>query len=93
MKKLVEKIYLWSKKKVRENHLKTHKTDIKCTGCNEWYSVSGIEYNHKFASFDYGYSSVCGKCGKKSHWNTIAAPLALLCDEDGTPINATRESE
>lgn len=88
---LINKIYLWSKRKVKEDHLKKHKNDIKCTNCNEWYSVSGVEYKHEIHPFDYGYLTVCGKCGEKSHWNTVAAPVALLCDSDGNPINGDKK--
>lgn len=83
---LINKIYLWAKGKIKEEHLKKHKNDIKCENCNEWYSVSGVEYKHEIGSFDYGYFTVCGKCGEKSYWNTVAAPVALLCDKNGTPI-------
>ena len=84
--KLINKIYLWSKSKIKENHLKHHKTDIKCPNCDEWYSVSGVEYNHKIETVEYGYSTICGQCGTKSYWNTEAAPVLILCDEDGIPL-------
>ena len=84
--KLINMIYLWSKKKIEKDHLKNHKCDIKCNKCKEWYSVSGVEFKHQIKSLDFGYSTVCGKCGEKSYWNSIAAPVPLLCDESGNPI-------
>ncbi|AUR97556.1 hypothetical protein NVP1240O_56 [Vibrio phage 1.240.O._10N.261.52.F8] len=91
--KVIEKIYLWSKRKIKEDHLKCHRNDIKCQGCKEWYSVSGVEYAHKIDSCEYGYITECGKCGKVSHWNSVSAPVLLLCNEDGTPISSDNTSE
>ena len=81
------RMYLWIYNKVRKAHLAKYKNDIKCTNCNEWYSISGLKYKHEYKSLDFGYSATCGQCGKTTYWNTQIAPVPFLCDENGIPLS------
>lgn len=83
MRGLWERVYKYSKDKVKEAHLIKNGCDIKCPNCNEWFSVSGIEYKHTQESVWFGSSCICGQCNHKSYWNMIAAPVPLLCNESG----------
>ena len=79
-------LFKLSRRKVREAHMKKHHNDIKCPNCNHWFSVSGVDANHaEIAKPKWGFSVMCGACKHVSHWNAVAAPVLLLCDESGTP--------
>jgi len=87
-KKLYTLLYRWSRQKVRTHSLKKHGCDIKCPNCNEWFSVSGIDWKHEHVSEpDWGFHVRCGKCGHESYWNAVAAPILMLCDESGNPYS------
>lgn len=76
---MAEKIY-------RKAHLDKWKNDIKCPYCNTWWSDDKdlITLKHSFTvHHEWGDSVKCGKCGYISHWNYVAAPVALLCDDKG----------
>lgn len=77
------KLYLFSKKKVQENHLTKWGCDLKCPSCDEWFSVSAVEYKHTHEAIWFGSICTCGQCKHKSYWNMMAAPVPLLCDENG----------
>lgn len=86
------KFYTWlmkfSKKKFREAHLDEYKNDIKCSGCNEWFSVTGTEHKHTYIGEQpsFGIRVKCGNCGHVSYWNLEIAPVAIECDKDGKPL-------
>lgn len=89
--KIKRRFWKWVYKKAEENYLEAHReiypTDLKCPHCNTWFSLSAIDYKHESVEqYDWGDSVKCGKCGGVSHWNLCAAPVALLCNEDGDPI-------
>ena len=80
-------LYKLSKRKVKEAHLKTVGSDIKCPNCKQWFSVSGVEHKHSHMSEpEFGFHIKCGACGHESYWNAVAAPVLLRCDENGTPL-------
>ena len=89
--KLINKIYLWSQGKVKENHLKKTGNDIKCPNCNEWFSVSGVKYKHKYENKNtLGYRT-CGQCKHVSIWSYNLAPVAILVDENEVPIKEVND--
>ena len=87
---IINKIYLWSQKKIKESHLNRAGNDIKCPNCNEWFSVSGVKYKHKYESDDgLGYCT-CGQCSHTSIWSYNLAPFAVLVDENEVPIEKVK---
>lgn len=71
---------------IREDHLKQRGNDIRCPGCNTWFSVSALYHKHeRIADKDWGCSIKCGKCDGVSHWNLVAFPFPALCDANGDP--------
>ncbi len=86
----MNKFWIWLFKKARneikENHLKEKGADLKCPQCNEWLSVSGVDYKHQMFDEEFGAMVICGKCNGQSYWNMVAAPVALHCNSQGTPI-------
>jgi len=84
--KWYKKLYLHSKEKIQTRHLAKYGCDLKCPCCNEWFSVSGVEYKHVHEAMSFGSACTCGQCGTKSYWNMEAAPVPLLSDENGVPI-------
>lgn len=86
MKSFWSRIYKYSKDKVREEHLAKWHNDIKCPNCNEWFSVSGIQYKHDQESIWFGCICTCGQCNYKSYWNLEAFPFPALADKDGNPL-------
>lgn len=80
-------LYKYSKKIVKEKSMNKYRSDIKCPNCKEWFSISGVEHEHKHISEpEFGFHVKCGKCGHESYWNAVAAPVLLRCDEKGTPL-------
>lgn len=60
-------------------------TDRKCVNCKTWENQ--LEQGWIDEQVKEGvYKTSCPKCGHTSYWNYIAAPLPLLCDEEGTPL-------
>jgi len=92
MQKFYTAMYVRSESKIKEQHLAKHKTDILCTNCQTWYSISAIQYNHKYEALfdidevDIGSITTCGKCGEVSHWNAVIAPVLIKCEKNGTPL-------
>jgi len=84
---LICKIYKWAKSKVKYYHSRVYRNDIKCSNCNEWFSVSGVEYKHKLDYREELFVTTCGKCEHVSYWNTTIAPELIACDENGTPLD------
>ncbi len=83
--KLLKKIYFWVRKAIRNNHLKTRFNDIKCNNCGEWFSISGVRFNHEYKNCDWGYQVKCGQCKHVGYWNCEIAPFPVRCDEKGRP--------
>ena len=78
-------IYLWVRKAIKNRHLAARHNDIKCANCKEWFSISGIRFNHEYERHDWGYQVKCGQCGHVSYWNCECAPFPVQCDENGEP--------
>lgn len=87
MIKLLRKLSRYIDKLYRKEHLRVHKNDIKCPNCNEWYSLSGINHKHYIEDTEFGVKTSCGQCSYASFWNLEIAPVAILCNESGTPLN------
>lgn len=83
MIKLWKWLYKLSKRKVREGHLSKYHADIKCPNCKEWFSITGIDHEHKVDLKEFGSACTCGNCGHLSYWNQVAFPFPALCDKDG----------
>ena len=86
-RKILRKLSRYIDKLYRKEHLKVHKNDIKCTNCNEWYSISGINHKHHIEDTEFGVKTSCGQCGNTSYWNLEIAPVAILCNDSGIPLN------
>ena len=87
MRKFWESVFKFSRKKYREEHMNKYHIDIKCPNCNEWFSITTIDYEYeRVAEYEWGDSCKCGKCGYISHWNLCAFPFPALSDENGNPV-------
>lgn len=85
--KLWEWVFKKAREQYREAHMDKYKNDIKCPHCNEWFSVSGIDYKHEHVDEpDFGFHVKCGKCQGESYWNAVAFPFLALCNEKGNPL-------
>ena len=84
--RILKLLFLFAKKSYKKEHLRKTGNDIKCPNCKEWFSISGIQYEHKYQGREYGCSCTCGQCGYVSNWNLEAFPFPTLCDEKGNPI-------
>ena len=83
-------IYHKSQEMIKDIHITKHYNDIKCPNCKEWFSISGVDYDHKN---DYDkekeiYICECGKCGNVSFWNPNIFPFLCLCDSEGIPLSS-----
>lgn len=80
-------LFNFSRKKFKEEHLKTYHNDIRCPNCREWFSISGIDHKHEYVSEpEWGVEVMCGKCKHLSYWNLVAFPIPVLSNENGSPI-------
>lgn len=81
-------LFKLSRDRFKEAHLDRHKNDIKCPNCNEWFSISGVDYKHEHLDpiNDECSTVKCGKCKHISNWNLCVAPCPILADERGYPI-------
>lgn len=81
---MFEKIYKWSKHKIRE----LSGPDIKCPNCNEWFAVTAVDHTHRFDTLLDGevLKATCGQCKHDSFWNLDIAPVAIRCNEKGIPV-------
>lgn len=88
MRRLWRWLFKYSQKKIRQDHMDTYKNDIKCHGCNTWFSISGVSYKHKYVGKqpDWGVRVKCGQCGFVSNFNLCIAPVAIFCDDNGIPL-------
>ena len=88
MNKLIElknRFLKWLYQYIEEDAQRQHGADIRCPGCKEWFSVSGIKYKHTYVEdIQWGCKVKCGQCGEVSNWNLVAAPVPLRCDEEGS---------
>lgn len=84
--RLLNKVYLWVRKAIKDHHLSIHHNDIRCDNCKEWFSISGVRFNHNYKNHDWGYEVKCGQCEHTSYWNCIYFPFPARCDETGKPI-------
>ena len=82
-------LYIRAEKLFRAAHLEKYGNDIKCDGCNEWFSVSGIKYNHtnKYDEHKDVFICQCGQCGNISRWSPSIAPFLVRVDDLGNPIS------
>lgn len=83
MIKLWKWLYKLSKRNVRNEHLDKYHVDIKCPNCKEWFSITGIDHEHKADLKEFGSAYTCGKCEHLSYWNQEVFPFPALCDKDG----------
>lgn len=81
---VLAKIYIWAKNQYHN----TRTLDMRCPKCKDWYSVSGIEYEHEYVKPEpyFGCATRCGKCGHLSFWNLLEPSEVTLCDVNGNPI-------
>lgn len=91
MKTIKHRIASWLYRKtegvIKEEYRKVQGTDIVCPNCNTWFSISSESFKH-YTGYERGlYKSTCGKCNHTSFWNPDIAPVLILCDEQGYPIN------
>ena len=82
-------LFLLSKKHYKDEHLKKQGNDMLCPSCNEWFSVSGIEYKHKQESTLGLHKCTCGQCSEVSYWSSNIAPFLVLTDSEEQPIKTT----
>lgn len=76
-----------SERKFRVAHLDKYKNDVKCSNCNTWFSLSGIDYKHEHLEEpDFGFHIRCGKCGEQTYYNAVIAPVLIRCDKNGVPV-------
>lgn len=86
-KKLMTKLYFYSKKRLRKLILHDRKVDTKCHNCNQWDSLVELEYGpSELFETSYGYGVTCGNCKETTYFNGEIAPVSLRCDPNGTPI-------
>lgn len=85
----------WIYKKSKQAYQNTRNLDMRCPNCREWFSISGMEYQHEYITPEpeFGSTVKCGKCKHVSHWNLVAAPVPLVCDENGTPLSDDHDGE
>ncbi len=88
LKKFAKWLYKYSREFYRDYHCR-HFVDMKCLGCNEWFSLSGVLYKHNYIepAPEFGVKVICGQCGYVNYYNLAAAPLPLICDYKGTPYS------
>ena len=88
MYKLWKWLFLRSKKELKDISLNKYHNDIKCPYCNEWFSISGVEYKHKIlAENELFIPIICGQCKNQSNWSPHIAPFLVLVDDTGSPLN------
>lgn len=82
-------VYRLAKLKFREAHLSRIHNDIKCPGCKEWFSITGMDNKHTHEREPNSGLSICtcGQCGTKSYWSAHIAPFPVRVDESGMPID------
>lgn len=81
-------LFLLAKAKFKEAHLNTYYSDIKCPGCQEWFSISGIENKHEKEWSGKGYwVATCGQCKTVSNWSGDIAPMLVRVDDSGYPLD------
>lgn len=85
----------WIFKKSREAYKNTCKLDMRCPNCREWFSITGMDHAPEYhcPEPEFGSMVTCGKCTHTSYWNLAAAPVPLLCDENGTPLQDNNDGE
>jgi DNA-directed RNA polymerase subunit RPC12/RpoP len=85
-------VYHQSQKKLRNIWVEEKHSDLRCPKCKTWMSISIMTTQELVLVCDTNpisgvMSYYCGQCGEISYWNTEIAPVAIRCDEKGTPIN------
>jgi hypothetical protein len=86
-KKLMTKLYFYSKKRLRKLILHDRKVDTKCHNCNQWDSLVELEYGpSELFETSYGYGVTCANCKDTTYFNIDLAPIPIRCDPNGTPI-------
>lgn len=70
--KIYKYFYLLFEKLYKKEHLKINHSDIKCHNCKEWFSISGIKYNHVYKDNSETDLCTCGQCEHTSEWLCMA---------------------
>ena len=78
-----------SEEKIRHHFLNERACDIKCVNCDTWYSLMWNE--PEIVHTDYGYTMECDCCSHVSHWNAVAFPFPVVCDDRGNLIGTDCE--
>jgi len=85
-RKFMEKLYFYSRKKLRNLILNSRKVDTKCSHCLQWESMVGLDHGpSEYLQTDFGYAMVCANCKQTTFFNIDAAPFPLRCDASGRP--------
>jgi len=86
-------VYQYSRKALLKMIKRQHGTVLRCRNCDTWSHE--LELENKSIDLEdlkdkngesVGYSTICGKCRHKSHWNASIAPISLPSDEYGNPL-------
>ena len=90
--KILKKMYSYSKRQLLNEIKKEDGVNLRCVNCNTWEHENLLDgYPNEYASAsdkgeEFGYRSVCGRCGHVSYWNCGIAPVPISCDHTGMPI-------
>lgn len=81
--------------KIKDIHSKKY-ADIKCPNCEEWFSISGIDYKHISTKIKYNNNIIlqckCGKCQTTNYWNLSLCPAPIISNKFGTPIQIEKNN-
>jgi hypothetical protein len=87
MIRIYKRLLKFCRNKVREQHLQKYNNDVKCPNCNDWFSLSSLNYKHEHVTNpSWGFHLKCGQCKHESYWNAEIAPVLILCNANGIPL-------
>ena len=76
--KLKDQFLAWLLQYMETGQKRQYGADIKCPGCKEWFSVSGVNHKHEYLEdMRIGCTVQSDKCGTISNWNLVTAPVPL----------------
>lgn len=90
--RMIEYLYTFFRKKMLQRIRNEVGVNLRCVTCNTWEHSNILDgfYNvYRSASYndvEFGYVSICGRCGEETIWNCSLAPIAIPCDKTGTPL-------
>jgi hypothetical protein len=90
-KAILKKVILVLEDHYRNVHSMIGNDDIKCSNCNEWFSVTNIRYHHSISESDDNgvFQCECGQCNAVSYWKYFGNSKddqPVLVDPDGKII-------